>query len=447
MTDLKSLYPGNAPVTEEETKKIWSEAFFVFDSNTWLDFYRLSEKRSSELLKIVDKIDKRLYIHVKIVQEFLKNRVDCVNNRVETKGKLCKELDNIRSSFDAVKEEIEFDSTAKDSILKAIEAKLKTLNEHIAKLKDSGLRDEFTDLFFTKFLKYIFGIIPTKQDEIDALTKDHKERLAKKLPPSDGDEAKKDPVDAAGDLLIWKQSMDKAKELNKPLILVTSDGTTANQDKCGWFMKRSNINPVSHPYLIQEFYRHTNNMLVILKPIDFIEAANKYIELNASPELIQELTEKQRSKSKRSAIYNWKVATDKAVENAIENNRENMNASENEGNAILSLQALRLDLAYLMEELEIVYELDSIKFGDLHELIRVINNIVSACQTIRSNIHDLSYEDRIRIKDRVIPVLHMCNKYIHGPHDDTFSLRQLHSLMKLLHIALSDYLSIYGIPV
>ncbi|MCY9160064.1 PIN-like domain-containing protein [Bacillus atrophaeus] len=92
-------------------------------------------------------------------------------------------------------------------------------------------------------------------------------RYRYKLPPGYED-ATKDGIDKFGDLIFWKQILNKSSNIeNKYIILVTSDV------KPDWFQKNKKNEVVSpREELLSEFNQlHTEKEMIIIPFEDFIE--------------------------------------------------------------------------------------------------------------------------------------------------------------------------------
>src|SRR5205814_1021232 len=79
--------------------------------------------------------------------------------------------------------------------------------------------DRVTELFAGRV-----GPKPT-DERLNAIRKEGEERYAKKIPPGFEDAKKgNDSSDKFGDLIIWKELIDKSKTDKRPIIFVTDDG-------------------------------------------------------------------------------------------------------------------------------------------------------------------------------------------------------------------------------
>lgn len=70
-------------LTEQDYKKIWKEAIFIFDSNVLLDLYRLPESAKNDLLTVFQnqEFNTRIWIGFQVLMEFLNNRLTTISDQ------------------------------------------------------------------------------------------------------------------------------------------------------------------------------------------------------------------------------------------------------------------------------------------------------------------------------------------------------------------------------
>ena len=110
------------------------------------------------------------------------------------------------------------------------------------------------------------GAKPT-EERLAAIRKEGEERYAKKIPPGYEDAKKGGDGDKFGDLIIWKEMIEKAKADKRPIIFVTDDG------KSDWWHIHHGKKIGPHPYLVEEFLRETNEQFHIYELPQFLRYA------------------------------------------------------------------------------------------------------------------------------------------------------------------------------
>lgn len=132
-----------------------------------------------------------------------------------------------------------------------------------------NLRDKL-DLIFNGRIGDCF-----QEDKLKEIYKEGNERYSNKIPPGFKDEK-------YGDLIIWHQIMDFAKDNNKSIIFVTQDSKID-----WWFKSKSGDALMPHPHLIREFSFITNQKIYLYNFSEFLNNANSYLNANVNSDTIE----------------------------------------------------------------------------------------------------------------------------------------------------------------
>src|SRR4029077_20250194 len=123
------------------------------------------------------------------------------------------------------------------------------------------------------------------EERLAPIRKEGEERYAKKIPPGFED-AKKggEGGDKFGDLIIWKEMIEKAKAEVRPIIFVTDDG------KSDWWHIHSGKKLGPHPYLVEEFLNASGQQFHIYELPQFLRYS---VETGSAikPEAVQKIAE------------------------------------------------------------------------------------------------------------------------------------------------------------
>jgi len=169
--------------------------------------------------------------------------------------------------------------------------------------KDSNLLvlNAEADEILDKILTIFEGKVGAKlsQDEIDAIKKEGKERYEKSIPPGYMDDKKrKDQLDdnnAYGDLIIWKQIIQYAKERSVGIVYVTHD-----QKEDWWnIVKGKTIGPRIE--LRREFTSETGQEFHMYSMNSFINTYNKMNEVPIDKSAIAEVIGLENADKKRES--------------------------------------------------------------------------------------------------------------------------------------------------
>ncbi|MFH7017021.1 PIN-like domain-containing protein [Flavobacterium sp. FlaQc-47] len=301
---------------ETREKKLWENAVFVFDSSALLDFYFLPIITRTKIFDnlFTSKLKSRLWIpsHVKFEYEknrqkiitkpisenykplkdenlkFIKTSVKEIENRtIDLKNKTIKDdkhphipQEDIEKYLILIEEFKNASSTFEDLILKkisAVEAEIKLLpeNDDVAK----AIHELFQIGRYYTF------------EEIIEITKEGKHRFEFSIPPGYEDLKDKDKkgTQIFGDLIIWKQIIEFAKENNKPIIFICND---VKEDWC-YIQKNNTEKRIERPReeLIKEIYDNAKVEFWMYNQPQFLHKSNQYYEAEIEKQNIDALSE------------------------------------------------------------------------------------------------------------------------------------------------------------
>ena len=256
-----------------------------------LNLYRYSQATSDELIGILDQISSCLWVPHQAALEYQQRRLDVIAQQLKAYDeiqKLSNEAQNqLESKLRAFQRHPLIDA---DLLLKRIErtfvAIKRDLNKHKQEhpdlLEDDHLRDTVTSLLEGKIGS------PYSQEQLDEIYKTGKARYERKIPPGYSDAKDKEGEKIYGDLVLWFQVVDKAKETKKPIILVTDD----RKEDWWWRLKGKTIGP--RPELIDEMLSKAGTSFYMYQADQFMGYAQKYLERQVRQEAIDEVRDVRR---------------------------------------------------------------------------------------------------------------------------------------------------------
>lgn len=305
-------FKGFYSPTDNEYKELWDNCLFVFDTNILLNFLRYDQATTETLFDIFENISEqnRLWFPHQIALEYQFNLNDVISDQDDAYERLSKMIKTkINEIEKTIKDKYERHSNLKTKPLLEI---INRFNEDSSKELDQqkkshpNLNDISNRLFM--LLDSRVGE-PYSQEELDLIYKEGKERFAKKVPPGFEDlkDSKKvngrkyhDGIqyeDLYGDLVFWKQIIDKSKIEEKPIILVTEDS------KEDWWVKKNGQVKSPLPELIHEFNRFSNGMnLYMYRTEQFVKYAKDYFNIKGSDEQLDEILKDVENVRKHNEI-------------------------------------------------------------------------------------------------------------------------------------------------
>lgn len=280
---MAEMFKGYTKYSDDEYKKIWKDSIIVIDTNVLLNLYRYSEDVRKMMLDIFERINERLWIPYQVGKEFFDNKTKVM---LET----CKEYDNLSNiiitSLKKAKNEI---NQKKDNRLKCKDKINEIINDDIEKIeellkeeqkeKTVVINNDNIEKVIIKLFDNNIGM-PFNKEEYIKVKEEGIRRMKNNIPPGYKDKNKEEN----GDYYIFYSMIKKAKQEKKDIIFVTDD------EKEDWFHKYNGKNHGGRHELLNEFYKETNQLLLIYTTDGFVQSYNKNItKMDVDKKLIIEL--------------------------------------------------------------------------------------------------------------------------------------------------------------
>jgi hypothetical protein len=313
-------------LTEKDEKELFKNGHIVFDTSALLSFYGYTERISEVYFnKIFKALKGRLWLPAQVIYEFEKNREKVITkpkgeyqNLIKSDKKDGGYLDTIKSYIELIRKNSNSiqgqiktlaERTTKDDkhphieqksiaefkdILKNFDSNIDVLNEgydillnDTAKQIDEKIKEldekSSSDNFRERLDKYFSHGNPYSYEETLEIIKEGRFRYQNEIPPGYEDEKKKIGFQMYGDLLLWFQIIDYAREKQKPIIFVTNDV------KVDWWQQGDDnqISDIPRHELLFEF-RDKSKQNIWFYTIDrLIFKSNQYLDTEISDEVIE----------------------------------------------------------------------------------------------------------------------------------------------------------------
>jgi hypothetical protein len=264
---MKATFPGWYAKTPEDLKTLWERAIFVPDTNILLHLIRHSASIRAQLFAVFERKKDALWIPYQVGAEFQRRRLDVQQHALDAYDRLAEELkasvNQARNKLNQYRAHPVIDTERE---LSALDVYFSDFEKRMATDRLKHPTDELAASFIrvTELFAGRVGAKPTEEC-LAAIRKEGEERYAKKIPPGFED-AKKgaDGGDKFGDLIIWKEMIEKAKAEKRPIIFVTDDG------KSDWWHIHHGKKLGPHPHLVEEFLAATNQEFHIYELPQFL---------------------------------------------------------------------------------------------------------------------------------------------------------------------------------
>lgn len=283
-------------------KDLWDRAIFVTDTNVLLSLYKYTNSTRGQLLKVLDKMGDKLWVPHQVALEFLYNRSIKIHEQEEeyknhlsaidkAKDKAKKEIDD---NLNSIKKSFrKFDT---ENIKTRIDTFFEELKKDIEKDNSDNPNfyeeDEVLETF--KRISRTIGSSYSKE-ELDEIYLEGEERYKLNIPPGYKDLQDKQGEfkiygettikNEYGDLILWKQIIDKAKIEKKPVVFITDD---VKED----WRENNKGKKVPRKELINEFFERTKQQFMMYTTESFLKHTIKYSDdWHVNDDVIEEVHE------------------------------------------------------------------------------------------------------------------------------------------------------------
>ncbi len=280
---MKEIFPGYCKKIEEEIKNIWDKGLITFDANVLLDFYRFSQKSKEDFINLIKKFSSKIFLTHQAALEFHRHRFEVINEQAKVYKEFSDRLENLSVDLNAKNKPPFLDIAVQkklDTILKEVQDELyDSEKKYELLLNKDEIYEEIENLFNSKIEKEY------SQEELKKIYTLGKTRYEDKIPPGYEDK-KKEGTKIYGDLILWKQIIDKAKKNKQPVILVTND------EKKDWWWKLKNGKIMGpRQELIEEIHKEANVEFHMYSTEKFLEFGLLYLNEESNPKLLAEVKE------------------------------------------------------------------------------------------------------------------------------------------------------------
>jgi hypothetical protein len=290
---MKKHFPGHFSPTDHEQKKLWEGCLFVLDANILLNLYRYSDATRVEFIKILSSLKSRLWIPHRAAEEYLANRLLVIEQQEKAYDDATKSIDSLKRDLENTRQHPFVKKTTMKKVVDVFELLCSELEgnkgAYSKRIFDDDIKDSIAHLFESRIGS------PYTTEQIELILKEGEERYKQKIPPGYKDSYKADNPELFqeqcrkfGDLIVWKQIIDKAKELGVGVVLITDD------KKEDWWVRFRGKTVGPRPELVKEFELSIGSTFQMYQADRFLEFAREFLDQKVSPEILDEIREVRR---------------------------------------------------------------------------------------------------------------------------------------------------------
>lgn len=295
---MKTKFFEQYTLSDNEIRDILENGILVFDTNVLLNLYSYTKSTKEEVLNIMKKYKNRLWMPYQVGWEFFNNRENKISSVQGGCDKLLKFINDSKNGFDKLLNDNykRHPYIDRKSISELFGNQLKAVSDEIEKLKAQDPKYDKNDTILKQLTQLYNKKVGDDYsiDEYKDIFNDGEKRYEQKTPPGFADlKEKKDqgPRHLYGDLIIWKQMIDKAKSTNKDIIFISED------QKEDWYEKDSNK---PRRDLIKEFGTLTEGKRILIYSQElFLKNIDKYLGSDVGNDVITEVKDVAREEEER----------------------------------------------------------------------------------------------------------------------------------------------------
>lgn len=270
---MKRHFRGYYRPTEKEFTLLWSNAYFVFDTNVLLDLFRLPICDAERLLEVIKHIKNRLKIPYQVAKEYHAelNNVLMEQHHFcnESLGKLNKYSEEFKKFINTPKNYPFIDENTYKEFETIYEKLQQILKEEQGTIEQLFTRNPIKE----QLGNLLDGVVvePFQKEELQQIYREGEKRYEDKIPPGYEDK-KKDAEKGYGDFVIWREMIKISQTEEKPVIFVTSD------TKEDWFLRIKGIDKIigPRPELIDEFFTETKQNFYLYTLSNFLKGLKAF---------------------------------------------------------------------------------------------------------------------------------------------------------------------------
>lgn len=236
---MKDKFAWYLPQNASEFNNIWDNAILTLDTNVLLDLYRVHSNTKDTLISAINSFGDRVWLSYQAASEFIEHHNEVKFDSKSIFDNISPVLSNLKQKIEADLNEIKgkkvLDKTKLDSYKNEIITTIDSIDKYLEESKEIHLKtlteDKILEWITNKFNNKVGQ--PIADDNREIWNNEAKTRIEAKIPPGYKDKDKDDEK-SYGDIFLWKQVLNYAKEIQTPIILITSE------KKEDWWAKSSN---------------------------------------------------------------------------------------------------------------------------------------------------------------------------------------------------------------
>ncbi|MFE2374523.1 PIN-like domain-containing protein [Streptomyces sp. NPDC059398] len=289
-------------MTKSELSLALKESLVVIDSSVLLDLYRVTPNARKEMIDSLFTIEENLWVPHQVALEFHRNRVEAARDQLAFYDETCKSLEAAqnqglqRLNEFANRSALDEDEKRKlkEPLENAFRAAIERVKSHQGVFDLTLSRVLNDDPVLKALAKLLDGRVgqPLPGEEYSKAQAEAARRRDARIPPGFKDRGKR--TNADGDYLWWEQTLIKATEVRKRVLIISND------EKEDWVNKRLDFSLGPREELTEEMQQRAGVSLRIVNFATFLESMRVGTTASVSRETLSQANSARRQSAKRS---------------------------------------------------------------------------------------------------------------------------------------------------
>ncbi len=293
-TAHSGLYDGfdaYRTATAADYQRLLTKSLVVLDANVFLDLYRYSEQTRRDLFAVMERLGDRLWVPRQVLVEFWRNRESRLQDPRDTNktaSELADQRDEAVAIFRGWSNRVGLEPRRRDELAGALSTAFESVIAGVNALADDDASHFARDTNKDPILAALESILdcrvgpPLGKDAYKKALEEAKRRVEAKEPPGYKD-AGKAGVFAAGDYLVWLQTLMEAKKRQQDVLIVTGD---VKED---WWRREFGELRGPRPELADEMRAAAGARLFMLRPESLLVHARQFLQVDVHEESVKDV--------------------------------------------------------------------------------------------------------------------------------------------------------------
>lgn len=291
---IYDAFPGYRLPSDGELDAALQAALVVVDANVLLNLYRYNGSTRDDLLGILSRLAERLWVPHQVMREFWRNRLSVLASRDTAAYQVLEALTKQHRATEAAVRQwakaTAIDAATQDALLAKVDQLHDDLESEIqdhtpsSSSTSAGARTEPVLVALEQLLRSKVGASLDAAEWQKAVDEGNR-RVANKVPPGylDAEKTNSELAEkAAGDYLVWHQTVLEATRRNMDVVFVTGD----EKEDWWWRYRSEFLGPRNE--LTAELQTCCGRRLYMMRPIDLLKRAAA-LEVNVLDQSVEDV--------------------------------------------------------------------------------------------------------------------------------------------------------------